>query len=452
LEVTTETIAPCEVEFTVRPDPEQVEDALRKAARKVARRVRIPGFRPGKAPYALVERTVGKELLTEEAAEILAPDIYRQAVEQAGYKPYTRPTLRIAQQEPLELRIRVPLEPVIDLGDYCSLRVEPEPPVEVKEEQVEQLLQELREQHGSWEPVTRPAQIGDQVTLDIHGTSDSETVFDETGTVLELSEHLSPPGFAEAVVGMQPGETKQVTLTYPEDYAQKQLAGKTVTFTLTLHEAKERRLPELDDEFARSVGDYASLEELKARLRDGLKAEMEREAEDRMAMRALDQLVQQSKIEYPNQAVEDEIDRLLERQESRLRQQGFTLESYLRLVHKSLAQYRDELRAQAEENLRRRLVLARIAEAERIGVEPQELAEAIDRVAAGYGEQADVVRQALSRPEPSRSLANEIYARKAMERLVAIATGKAECTATGAAEEQTPPSAEQPPAEPPSAG
>ncbi len=451
MEVTTETIAPREIEITIRPDAEQVEDAMRQAARKVAQQVRIPGFRPGKAPYALVERTVGKELLTDEAAEILAPDLYRQAIEQAGYQPYDRPTLRVTQQEPLELKIRVPLEPLVELGDYCSLRVEPEPPVVVSDEQVERLLQEIREEHGSWEPVDRPAQLGDQVTLDIKGTSGEEPIFDETGTTLTLEETLSPPGFAQAVAGMRPGETKQVDLTYPQDAANKDLAGKTVAFTLTLRELKERKLPDLNDEFARSVGDYASLEELKNRLREALKAEMESEANDRLATRALDQLVQQSKIEYPNLALEREIDRLIERQQSRLRQQGFSLETYLRVTHKSMAQLRDELRPQAEENLRRLLVLEQVSKAEKVTVEPEELGTEINRIASAYGESAPRMREALQGLAPSLEIMRDIMLRKAIERLVAIATGKAECAAPAAAEGAAP-APEEPPAEAPSAG
>lgn len=472
MDVTTETIAPREVEFTIHPDPEQVDDAMRKAARKVAQRVRIPGFRPGKAPYTLVERTVGKEVLTDEAAEILAPDLYRQAVEEAGYTPYDRPTLRVAQQEPLELKIRVPLEPMVDLGDYCAMRVEPEPPAEVTEEQVDKLMQELREQHGTWVPVERPAQMGDQVTLDIKGTAGDESIFDETGTTIVLNETLSPPGFAGAVVGMQPGETKQVELAYPQDHPQENLAGKNVAFALTLHEVKERKLPELDDEFAHSVGDYASLEDLRNRLRDGLKAETEAEARSRLAMRALDQLVGQSKIEYPNLALEREIDRLIQRQENRLRQQGFTLDNYLRLTHKSPSQLRDELRSEAEESLRRSLALGEVGKAEKVEVKPEELSDEVNRVASSYGEQANMVRQALMQPEALQGLLGDIFSRKSIERLVGIATGQVQCaaeaptaeagpaaeetarTAEGAAPagEEAAPAAEQPPAEPPSAG
>lgn len=452
MDVTTETVAPREIEVTIRPDPAQVEDALHKAARKVSRRTPIPGFRPGKAPYALVERTVGRELLTEEAAEVLAPDLYRETVEKAGYQPYGRPTLRVAHLEPLELKIRVALQPTVELGDYCSLRVEPEPPVEVADEQVDQLLQELREEHGSWEPVTRPAQMGDQVTLDIRGTSGDEPVFDETGTTLVLSEQLTPPGFAEAVVGMQPGETKQVELAYPEDYANEDLAGKTVAFTLTLHEVKERKLPEPDDEFARSVGDYASLAELKDHLRAGLKAELEHDAQDRLETRALDQLVEQSKVEYPNAALEQAIDRLVERQESRLRTYGFTLETYLQVSHKSMEQLRDEVRPQAERELRRSLVLRELGRAEGVRVEPEEIAREIARLSLPYGERSEEVRQALLQPEALSSISSDIFVRKAMERLVAIATGQAECAPSGAAAEQAAAAAEPPPAEPPSAG
>ncbi len=427
MDVTTEIVAPREVEFTIRPEAKRVEDAMRQAARKVSQRVRIAGFRPGKAPYVLVERTVGKDVLTEEAAEIMAPDLLKQAIEGGDYQPYDRPTLRIAQTEPLELKIRVPLEPKVELGDYCAMRMEPEPPAEVSEEQVDKLLQELREQNGTWVPVEREAQMGDQVTLDIKGSAGEEPVFDETGTALVLGETLSPPGFGAAIVGMQPGETREFSLSYPQDHPQEDLAGKEIAFAVTLREAKERKLPALDDEFARSVGEYASIEELRSRLREGLKAQMEAEARDREAMRALDQLVQQSKIEYPGLAVERQIDQLIQRQESRLRQQGFTLEGYLRLTHKSPAQLRDELRPEAEERLRRSLALSEVGKVEKIEVKPEELGVEVDRVASAYGERADQVRQALLRPEPVSSLIGDIFSRKAMARLVDITTGKATC-------------------------
>ena len=426
MDVTTETVAPREVEFTVRPEAEQVEDARREAARRVARRVKIPGFRPGKAPYALVERTVGRELLIEEAVEILVPDLYKQILEEGGYQPYDRPTLNILRQEPLELRIRVPLEPTVELADYCAIEVKPEPEVVVTPEQEERLLNELREQHGTWVPVERPAQMGDQVTLDIRGTSDGETVLDQEGTQLTLSETLSPPGFAQEVAGMLPGQTREFSLTYPEDYSQPELAGETVTFTTTLRELKERRLPELDDEFAQSVGDCATLEDLRAQLRGTLKAQMEAEVRDRLATRVLDRVVEQSRLEYPNVAVEREIDNLIRQREIRLRQQGFTIESYLRVVHKSMAQLRDELRPEAEEQLRRTLVLREVARAEKIEVRPEELSAEVDRVAQAYGEQAPAVRQVLMQQGTLGPIVGDLYARKALARLVDVVMGRAE--------------------------
>ncbi len=449
MDVTTETVAPREIEFTIHPEAEQVDDAKRKAARNLSKRVRIPGFRPGKAPYALVERTVGREYLTEEAAELLAPDLYKQLIDEGGYEPYDRPTLTIAQQEPLELKIRVPLQPIATLPDYCALEVEPEPPVEVTPEQEENLLNEVRQQHGTWEPVERPAQMGDQITLDIRGTSDDEEVFDEEGTELTLSEALAPEGFAREITGIEIGQTRQFTLTYPEDYAQKQLAGKTIEFTVTLRELKERRLPELDDEFAKSVGDFDTLDELKERLRQGLKAQLEAEAEDRLATRVLDQVVERTEFEYPNVALEQEIDRLLSQRESRLRQQGFTLENYLRIIHKSLPQLRDELRPEAEESLRRMIVLREVGQREKVEVTPEDMMAEVNRVAQAYGEQAPAMVQALMQEGVLASMRNDLYARQALKRLVAVVMGEAEgaCAPPEAAEGESPATAEETPPE-----
>ena len=440
MDVTAEMVAPREVEFTIRPEATRVEEARRQAARQLAKRVRIPGFRPGKAPYVLVERTVGKDVLTEEAAEALAPDLYKQAMEETGYKAYDTPSLRIAQHEPLELKIRVPLEPEVTLGDYCSLRVEPEPPVEVTPEQEEQMLNEVREQHGTWEPVQRAAQMGDQVTVDVKRVVEGETVSDQTGLQLVLSESLTPAGFGEALVGLEPDQTREFELKYPPDWSEEKLAGKTVAFTVALRELKERKLPVLDDEFARSLGDYESVEDLKARLRQGLQARLEAQSRDRLATRILDQLMEQSKIEYPNLAVEREIDRLIRQQDNRLRQQGFTLEAYLRVTHKSAAQLRDELRPQAEENLRRMLLIHQVGEAEKIEVQPEEVTTEIEHIAAAYGEQASVVAEVLRSPESLSSVLSDIRVRKTVDRLIDVVTGKVQgaCQAAGAASPEAP--------------
>jgi trigger factor len=356
-----------------------------------------------------VERTVGREALTKEAVDILAPDLYKQILEEGHYEPYDRPALNILRQEPLELRIRVPLEPTVELADYCSMQVAPEPEVVVTPEQEERLLQESREQQGTWVPVERPAQLGDQVTLDIRGASGEEVLFEEEGTQLVLSEALAPEGFAQEIVGMLPGQTREYTLTYSERYSEPQLAGRTVDFTTTLRELKERHLPELDDEFARSLGDYANLDDLKAKLRERLRGQLEAEARDRLATR-----------------VEREIDHLIQQREGRLRQQGFTMEGYLRVIHKSMPQLRDELRPEAEEQLRRTLVLREVARAEKIQVQPEELMAEVDRVAQVYGERSAEVRQALTQQGMLGPVAGDIYARKALTRLVDVVTGEAQ--------------------------
>jgi trigger factor len=446
LEYTTETVAPREVEFTIHPEAEKVDEARRQAARRVSQRVRIPGFRPGRAPYALVERTVGKEFLTEEAVEILAPDLLKRVMEETGYEPFDRPTLRISQQEPLELKIRVPLQPTVELPDYHAMRIEPEPEVQVTPEQVQELLDDLREQHGSWVPVERPAQMGDQVIADIKGTSEGETLFDQKEAEFELTDTLIPAGLAEGVTGMSVGETRQVSVTYPADFREEELAGKSVDVTVTLRGVKERRLPELDDEFARTVGDFASLEELRSRLREGLKAEKQAEAEARLALQVLDAVVQQSRLEYPNQAVEQEIDRMIRQRENRLRQQGFTLEAYLRVVHKSLAQLRDELRPEAEETLRRQLVLNEVARAENIEISAAEAGTEAARIAESYGEHADEMRRLLMREDVLGAVVADLRERKALARLVDIVSGRAEGKGKGTEAPAPQEGAEEPPA------
>lgn len=400
--------------LTIEVEEGRVQEALHQTARQVSRRLKIPGFRPGKAPYHIVARMVGQEALYDEAIQQLAPKVYEEALTESGVEPFAKAQIEVLQRAPLILKAIVPLRPVVELGNYRQIRIAPEE-VTVAEEDVDALLAQLQRENAQVVPVDRPTRMGDEIILDLKGTLDGQTVIEAQRETLAMVEEGTdwPPGLVEELVGMAVGQGEEFTLFYPEDYPSEDLAGHEVTFQATVHEVKERCLPEIDDELAKTVGDFETLEELRERIRHNLQARAELEARERLADRVLAAAIEGAKIEYPPILLERESEAMLAEYAARVEQQGFTFEGYLEAQQKSRDDLMNELRPQAEERLKRALLLGKVTEVEGIEVEAAEIDEEIERIAKLYGDEA-----AKSRP----SIENRLLAQKALQRLVEIAT------------------------------
>jgi trigger factor len=326
------------------------------------------------------------------------------------------------------LKMVVPVAPIVELGDYRQLRLTP-PEVTVSDEKVEDALKRIQAQHGQWQPVERPAQLDDQAIVDIESTVEGEVVFSNQERALLLSAESSYPlpGFNEQIVGMTIGEDREFDLTYPENLANENLAGKESHFKVHLHDLKELVLPEMDDDLAKTVGDFETFDELKAKVREGLQAEAEREAESHFSSEVLTATVERARIEFPPVLLESELDGFLEEQDRALKQQeGLTLDNWLEINKKSQEEYRDELRPRAAERLKRGLALGKVVELESITVEEEEVEDQIERMSSAFGEQADKARDVFSSPDNMRSIASELLTNKALQRLMAIARGEVE--------------------------
>lgn len=323
------------------------------------------------------------------------------------------------------IKAKVPLPPVIELGDYRSLRVEREP-VEVAPEEVDAALEELRRRYALHEPVNRPVQWGDIVYMDIRGEVEGRRLMNEEDVEVRLQEGsvLLLPGLAEAVIGMERGQEKTVTLPLPEDYPRRELAGRPATFTIRVRAVREERLPELNDDFAREVGEgFASLEALRARLEEDLRQRKEAEAEASYRERAVEALVEMAaRIEFPQVLVEEEVERLL-REEARA--VGQDVDRYIEQLRRSPEELWQEYRGRAEERLRRSLALGRLAELEGVQVMDEEIAQEIERLSAG-GQPDGGLRAILESPAGREALRRSLLTRKTLDRLVAIASGKVE--------------------------
>jgi trigger factor len=427
VKVSSTELPPRQVSLAIEVEDERFSRAVEDAYRRLAGRVDVPGFRRGKAPRQMVERVIGRDRIVEDALDRLVPEVVNEAIQQEGVEAYTRPRVDSIDFDPLRVKAIVALAPRVELGDYKSqVRIETEEPA-VEPDQVDAVIERLRESYAQWVPVERPVQVGDRVGVDVRGVvagSDRQLLDSKDAEYVVDPDGAQPaPGFAEQLVGLSAGDEKSFGLTLPEDYREHDLAGQAVDFTVNLHWVKQRELPPIDDELAQQVGEYPDVATLRSTIDRQLR---EREAErirQQLETSALDKLVEISTVEFPPQLIEHQTDHMLEQFTRNVEQQGLQLEQYLRLTGKDAEGFRQEVRDEAETRVRRSLALDAFADAEQIDVEEQEVEDEVRRAAAGASESEAVERLALANPNTLARVREVTRERKALARLVSLATG-----------------------------
>lgn len=418
-EVQRQTVLNIEME---EPD---LESYLQRAYQRVSQKVKVPGFRPGKAPRAVVERVIGRESLLQEALEFMVPEATAKAIEQEAIEAGAQPDVELIGTDPVSIKATVPLIPLVETGDYSSIRVLWVAPA-VSDEQINDAIEEIRKQSAIWDPVERPAQIGDQVVMDLLGVVDGETLLDQQDGPFVLSEEPMPiPGFGQALVGLSTGDTREFALTFPEDYLSEAMAGKECLFTVTAKETKEQKLPDLDDEFAKGAGEgFDTLDALKDNIRQQLQDELEHQDQHQYEDLVLDELAIIGSVELPSIIVERAIDHHLEEiQETIGRRLGraITLEEYIEVTKKTEEELREETRETVEQQLRRSYLISEVSQTEGIEASEEDIEAEIDTMATTSGEQGEQVRQMFMVQENRDSVARSIRSRHTVEHLVAIA-------------------------------
>ena len=313
MKISTEHLPESQVALQIEVDDERLEKAMASAYRRLAAKTRIPGFRAGKAPRAVLERHLGEHAILHEAIDRLVPQVYREALDQEEIDAIDQAAYDLVTEQPLVVKFTVPVRPSVDLGDYTSLRV-PREPVVVEPERVQDGLEALRHRYSTLEPATRPIQWGDIVRADVHATVDETVLVNEDDTEFQLVEErtISLPGFAEALIGREKGAEFEFDLSVPEDAPDERLHGHQAHYRVRIQEVKQEKLAELDDEFARQVGEgFADLAALRSRVEEDLREALEQEAEHRYHDQILEELVERAQIEYPPVLVERETERLL---------------------------------------------------------------------------------------------------------------------------------------------
>jgi trigger factor len=412
LKIESERLDDHQVKLTVEFDDDTFESAKRRAARQIAKRTKIPGFRPGKAPYHIILRSVGEQAVTERAMEFLIDDQYSKVIEESEIDPYGPGQLEnIVSMEPLVLEFLIPLAAEVELGDYRSVRI-PYELEEIDESDIEEVLDNLRQSQAIEEPAERPAQEGDRVFLLLSGNravleeGKSESVIHERqhSVVIqpedpEVSIEWPYSGFSREIIGLSADDEKTFTYSYPDDSNYEELAGVPVEFQVQVQDIKSRSLPELDEEFAQSVGEFESLTELKEEIKTNLEQQSKDSYDKEFDDDLMTQIIDLSTIEYPPQMLEEEIKVITRRMENQLEAQNLDLETYLLTQGMSEEDFHEDTKPVAEERLKRTLVLLEISEVEDIQLDEERLQTETERT-------LNVMTQHMSSSD-KRKLSNE---------------------------------------------
>jgi trigger factor len=420
-----EELGDSRVRLTVQVPPEAVEAQLSTAAQAIGRDMRVPGFRKGKVPAQVVIRQVGREAVLDEAVRQALPEWYEEAVQAAGVTTVGDPKLDLAdlpeRGSPLEFSIEVAVVPPAKLGEYKGVEVGRREP-EVDADAVNAQIERTRESLASLEAVERAAGKGDFVVIDFVGSVDGETFEggEARGHVTELGSGRLIDDFEDQLEGATAGEEREIKVTFPDEYPAEHLAGKEAVFAVEVKEVKEKRLPELDDDFAVEAGGYDSLDELRKEIEDRLKEADEQAVEAEFREAAVDAVVADSAVEVPHELVHAKSHDMWHRTARRLSQQGVDAAQYLQLSGKTEEELVTEAEPEAEKALKREAVLAAIVAAEGIEVSDEEVAEAM-REAAGPQASDKQVKRALKRARAQGAddaLKEDIAMRKAVDLVV----------------------------------
>ncbi|OAT74331.1 trigger factor [Parageobacillus thermoglucosidasius] len=391
--------------LTVEVDAEKVNEGLDAAFKKVVKNITVPGFRKGKVPRVIFEKRFGVEALYQDALDILLPEAYAKAVEEAGIEPVDVPKIDIEQMEKgksLIFTARVTVKPEVKLGQYKGLEVE-KMDATVTEEDVENELKRLQENYAEL-VVKEDGKIekGDTAVIDFEGFVDGKPF--EGGKAenysLEIGSGVFIPGFEDQLVGMKAGEEKEIEVTFPEEYHAKELAGKPATFKVKVHEVKAKQLPALDDEFAKDVDDEVeTLEQLKEKIRARLEETKKNEAETALRDAVVEKAAENAEIDIPEVMVKNETDRMLREFDQRLQMQGLNLDLYYQFSGQDEAALREQMKEDAEKRVRVALTLEAIAKAENIEVTEEEVNEELEKMAKTYNLEVEKLKELLGNLE-----------------------------------------------------
>ena len=383
-----------ELQFSI--DAETFKAAVNNAFKREGKKYAIPGFRKGKAPRHMIEKMYGSDIFHYDAVNDLFPEAYEAAVKEAKIDVVGRPdpeVVSMTEADGVVLKVKVAVKPEVELGEYAGLTVTKEAKT-VNEDDVEAEVKRMQDRNGRLLTRDGAAENGDTVDIDFEGFVDGKAF--EGGKAEHYSLVLGSgsfiPGFEDQVVGHSTGEEFDVNVKFPEEYGAAELAGKDATFKIKLHEVKYKELPALDDDFAKDVSEYDTLDELKDSIRNNIKTNLDKQAEQKVENDLMDQVIANMKADIPDAMVDSRIDELVQDFEYRISQQGLKLADYLKYMGMNIEQFRAQFKEQADKQVKMRLAMEAIVAKEGITASDEEFEEEVKRIADAYKMEADKVK------------------------------------------------------------
>jgi trigger factor len=392
------------VELEIEVDAAKFQEAMQKSFFKNAKRFSVPGFRRGKAPRAIVERYYGEEVLYEDAINIICPEAYDKAIEEQGLEPVDRPEIDIKQiggNENFIFTAKVTVKPEVELGEYKGIEVNKVESA-FKDEDVDKELKAIQERNARIISVEgRGIEKGDIAIIDFEGFIDGKPFDGGKGSNFELTIGSGQfiAGFEDQLLKANAGDELEVNVTFPEDYGSKELAGKPALFKVKVNEIKMKELPALDDEFAKDVSEFDTLEEYKEDLKKKLMERAERQVKYETENKVIEKVTENASVDIPKVMIEKQIDSMVYDFGMRIHFQGFDLKQYLEMTGMDMDTFRGQFSEQAEKEVKTQLVLEKISKVEGFEVSEEELDEEIKRMAENYKQDEEEYRKHLKEGE-----------------------------------------------------
>ncbi len=424
MKVTVENGENQQVTLTVEVEAAEVSKAVEKAVKRLSNRVNIPGFRKGKAPRKIIERNVGMDAIMQEAFDIVGPKAFADALEEQKIEPVSRPQIDIETLEDgkdLVFKATVTPRPEVKLGEYKGLKVEKNVEA-VTDEDVEKQLKTFQDRQGKMVDAPEGSEVkdGDFTTLDFEGFVDGEAFEGGKGQdyPLQIGSGSFIPGFEDQLIGAKIGEEKEVNVTFPEEYHAKELAGKAATFKCTIRSIKQKELPAMDDELAKKVSKFETLEELKADVRKNLEENAARKAENDQKSAAIEMATNNITVDIPAVMIDNRVEGMIREMAMRLEQQGMSFDAYLQYAGTDINKIREDYRETAEKNVRTDLMLEEVAKAEDIKVEAKDLDAEVAGMAAAYGATPQQVQKIIKEQGRIGDLAATVLRKKTAQFII----------------------------------
>ena len=386
-----------EVKISFKIEAKKFEESIEKVYKKSAKYFNIPGFRKGKAPFNLVERKYGDEIFYEDAFNDLVPEIYEKAIKDNKIEAVSKPDIDVQKMkkgEDLEFTAVVQTKPEVKLGKYKGIELK-KVEYNVSDDDINHEIGHMQEKNARVVTVeNRAVKDKDISVINFEGFVDGKAF--EGGKAenheLEIGSHTFIPGFEEQIIGMKKDEEKDIVVKFPEDYFSKDLAGKDATFKVKVNEIKEKKLPELDDEFAKDVSEFDTLKDLKASIKDKKQKENEAKVKTETEDAAIQAVCDDTKIDIPSGMIDTEVENMIADMENQLSYQGINLDQYLKIVNKTRKEIEDTYKDQAEKNVKSRLVLEEIIKEEKLEATAEDVEKKIKEMAETYGRKEDELK------------------------------------------------------------